>query len=99
MAPSLLPTKKYPSWHSVQTYEQLRGRPGIANRFLQINFNHRETPRNDGTVMLTLCNILVPGPTLIHLFHIPSYIYTSHLNSDKFSTLAALVGDIDDLAL
>ena len=62
MAPSLLPTKKYPSWHSVQTYEQLRGRPGIANRFLQINFNHRETPRNDGTLMQTLCNILVPGP-------------------------------------
>lgn len=63
------------------------------------HFNHRETPRNDGPVMLTLCNILVPGPTLIHPFHVPPYIYNFHLNSDKFSPLAALVGGFDDLAL
>jgi hypothetical protein len=103
MASPLQPTKECPKLAQCSDLPTASWSPWNSEPFsaktAPCYFKHRDTPRNDGTVTLTLSNILVPGPTLIHPYHVPSYIFTFHLNSNKFSPLAALVGGVDDLAL
>jgi len=88
IAPSLLPTKMWPSWHSLQAYEQVRGHPVIANRFLQRQpLDILKIARHPTKTALLYWRRVVFLYLAWHQFSPFSctyYIYTFHLNSNKF---------------